>query len=143
MKKPVPGRQGAVATAPIDSDFTRAGVRRISIPKDALNGVVDVFMQIGYVGDVARLYAGGRLLDDDFFKGTVWEIGLKRFMNGALAGSLQLKILPLRKDSPFYIPRGAWPFFPPSGEICDVRRITASPEYEVIIAVGSADSRAH
>ena len=142
MGKRVPWRQGAVATAPIDSDFARAGVWRISIPKDALNGVDDVFLQVGYVGDVARLYAGGRLLDDDFFKGTVWEIGLKRFMNGALAGDLQLKILPLRKDSPFYIPRGAWPSFPPGGEICDVRRITASPEYEVVVAVGSAASHA-
>jgi hypothetical protein len=55
-------------------------------------------------------------LDDNFYNGTDWEIGLKRFGDEALSQGLQLKVLPLRKDVPIYIPRGYWPPFPESGE---------------------------
>lgn len=110
-------------------DFERAGVWRISLPAHPFDGLSDVFLRIEYSGDIARLYAGPRLLTDDFYKGTVWEIGLKRFAN--FNQPLELKIMPLRKDAPIYMPRSAWPKFPANGEIVDISSIATSPEYEV------------
>jgi hypothetical protein len=132
----VPVKKGQYnAMAPSREDFERAGVWRISLPEDALDGLSDLYLRIKYVGDVARIYAGARLLTDDFYKGTVWEVGLKRFATEALGQSLELKIMPLRKDSPIYMPRSALPKFPPSGEVAEVSEITVSPEYEVRVDV--------
>jgi len=124
------------AMAPTDSDFDRAGVWRIVIPAHALDGLNDVFLRIQYAGDVARLYDGQRLLADDFYKGTIWEIGLKRFASEALGKNLELQVMPLRKDAKIYLPHNAWPQFPPSGEIADVSGIQAVPEYEVRVNLG-------
>jgi hypothetical protein len=132
-----PGKMGKYnAMAPDNSDFERAGVWRIVLPAHALDGLSDVFLQIQYAGDVARLEAGQRLLADDFYKGTTWEIGMKRFAPEAFGKNLELKIMPLRKDAKIYLPRDAWPHFPPSGEIADVSGIRAMPEYEVRVNLG-------
>jgi beta-galactosidase len=93
-KKPVP---------PSDADFDSAGVWHIVIPSDALDGVEDVRLKITYAGDVARAYVGDRLIDDDFYYGKPWEIGLKRFAPEVLDRGLTIKILPLPKNSPIYI----------------------------------------
>ena len=128
----VPGKMGKYnAMAPDDSDFDRAAAWRIVLPAHALDGLSNVFLQIQYFGDVARLNAGQRLLADDFYKGMTWEIGLKRFAPEALGKNLELKVMPLRKDAKIYLPRNAWPRFPLSGEIAAVFTIAASPEYEV------------
>jgi len=127
-----PVRRGQYnAIAPTDSDFDKAAAWRIQLPADATDGLSDVFLEIDYVGDVGRLYAGPRLLDDDFYKGTPWEIGMKRFAAESVGKDLELKIMPLRKDAPIYIPASGWPVFPPSGEVADVSGIHALPEYEV------------
>jgi hypothetical protein len=128
----VPGKMGKYnAMAPDDSDFDRAAAWRIVLPAHALDGLSDVFLRIRYAGDVAQLDAGQRLLADDYYKGTTWEIGLKRFAPEALGKNLELKVMPLRKDAKIYLPRNAWPRFPLSGEIAAVFTIAASPEYEV------------
>jgi hypothetical protein len=133
----LPGKMGKYnAMAPTDSDFDCAGVWRIVIPAHALDGLNDAFLRIQYAGDVARLYAGQRLLADDFYKGTTWEIGLKRFAAEALGKNLELKVMPLRKDAKIYLPHTAWPQFPPSGEIADVSGVGVVPEYEVRVDLG-------
>jgi len=68
-----------VPLAPADSDFDRAAEWRLFVVADALDGLSNLYLRIEYVGDVGRLYAGGQLLDDNFYNGTAWEIELKRF----------------------------------------------------------------
>jgi hypothetical protein len=129
-----PPKMGAeVALAPTDADFDQAAEWRLHLPPDALDGLSNLYLQIAYVGDVARLYAGERLLDDNFYNGTTWEIGLKQFASEGLARGLNLKILPLRGNAPIYLPGSAWPPFPAGGETVAIRTVSASPEYEVAI----------
>jgi beta-galactosidase len=59
----------AVAIEPDDADFERAAVWRLNVPADALAGAPRTFLQIAYEGDVARVYAGGRFDNDNFYKG--------------------------------------------------------------------------
>ncbi|HEY7617686.1 MAG TPA: hypothetical protein VH744_12845, partial [Terriglobales bacterium] len=141
-----PVRKGKYnALAPTGTDFDQAAVWRISLPENALQGLSDVFLHIEYIADVARLYHSAAavrvsspaadLLSDDFYKGTAWEVGLKRFAPQAFH-KLDLKLMPLRKDAPIYLPQKAWPPFPPQGELAEVRKITTIPEYEAVVEFG-------
>jgi len=60
-------------------------------------------LRINYVGDAARVTLNGKLLDDQFYNGGTFEIGLKRYLPEILTGDLQLQILPLRRDAPIYL----------------------------------------
>ncbi len=125
-------RQTAVAEAPGDSQFAKACIWRLSLPKDAWKNFEDVFLDISYVGDAGRLYKGDSLIDDNFYDGTPWEIGLKRFSEDYAEG-MELRILALRKDAPIYIPKSSWPHFGDKSDVAQVKSVTASPEYEVIL----------
>ncbi len=134
MGKPVDWRHNAaVAIPPEDFDF--ADRWRVVIPKGTLDGLSDAFLRIAYVGDTARLYSGSRVLDDDFYKGTVWEIGLKRFAPGVTESPLEIKIQPLIKAAPIYLPNSAWPNFGTDGALGEIRQIDIEPEYEVNVTV--------
>ena len=123
-------RKIPVAVAPPDAAFKNAAAWRIALPANEMTGLSDVFLCIDYVGDIGRLYAGQHLLDDDFYHGATWEVGLKRF--APLAGqNLTLDVLPLRKDAAIYLSPKARPNFGTAEQISDVRAITAVPEYEV------------
>lgn len=136
MGKSLESRPAPVATAPDDADFNKAGVWRLTLPKGVLEGLSDIFLEIHYAGDVARLYEGTRLLDDNFFNGTTWEVGLKRFAPEVSAEGVELKVLPLRKDAPIYLPKAAWLEFKGRAEIAEVKTVTVSPEYEVRLTIG-------
>jgi beta-galactosidase len=125
-------RKVPVAVAPDDSAFKNAAAWRISMPAHEITGLSDVFLRINYAGDIGRLYEGQRLLDDDFFHGDTWEVGLKRFAPLA-SRNLTLDVLPLRKDAPIYFSPHARPDFGSAEQISEVRTITAVPEYEVRI----------
>jgi hypothetical protein len=91
------------AEEPVDADFDAAAVYRISLPADAT--ARQSLMQIRYRGDVARLYANGKLIDDNFYNGRPFLMGLWRLP--AEVTELELRILPLQKDMPVYFPREA------------------------------------
>ncbi|HUI11409.1 MAG TPA: beta-galactosidase [Bacteroidota bacterium] len=129
-------RKCAVARAPDDSTFASAGLWRLALPGSLPPGVAGLFLRIDYAGDVARLFRGARLLDDNFFNGTAWEIGLDRLPGGAPA--LDLEILPLRADAPVYIPASLWPDFHGAAQIASIRSVSLVPEYEAAIAVAGA-----
>lgn len=122
------------AVVPDDSAFDGAEIWQITVPKDALDGALETFLQIHYTGDIARAYIGDRLIDDDFFFGRPWEIGLRRFASEVFEKGITLKILPLRKDAPIYIPKDRLPQFGENGEAVGVSEVTLEREYEAILA---------
>ena len=52
----------------------------------------DNMLEISYEGDMARLYADGKLVQDDFWKGLPIRYALRRLPSGTK--SLTLKVLP-------------------------------------------------
>jgi beta-galactosidase len=118
------------ALAPGDLEFERAGEWHVSLPHDALEGVREVFLRVDYEGDAARAYVGDRMIDDDFYFGRAWEIGLKRLAPEVLEKGVRLKVLPLCQEEPLYIPDGRRPKFGAKGSALRVRSVTAEPEYE-------------
>jgi hypothetical protein len=118
---------------PSDADFAAAAVWQITIPPDALDGASEVRLKIDYAGDAARAYIGDRLIDDDFYYGKPWEIGLNRFAPDVLSKGITLKILPLRADSTVNIAKEVWPKPGPDGSSVELRGITAEVEYSAIL----------
>ena len=55
---------------PEESSLAQAGEWRITLPRDAMDGLSDVLLAIRYQGDEARLLNGNRLLTDNFFNGS-------------------------------------------------------------------------
>jgi len=105
-----PVRMGKeVAMAPEEADFGTAARWSIRVPEIKADAVGEIILRITYQGDVARLYAGKRLITDDFYHGAPWEIGLRDIPAAERERGLELQILPLRQDAPIYLAKGAWP----------------------------------
>jgi len=111
-----------IAVAPTDDDFTNAAVWQIKLPAN-LDLSLDPLLRIHYVGDVARVMLSGRLIDDNFYNGNVFDLGLKRFAPEILRGDLRLAILPLRKDAPIYLTEQAKPDFGKSNSVATLGKV--------------------
>ncbi len=131
-------RPHGVAQAPDAGPLANAAHWSITVPAGAMNGLNDLYLNINYTGDVARLYSGGRLLDDNFYNGEPWLIGLKRFLAPQGPSNFELSILPLRKDAPIYLETVSPRKFAPNGQAVSLDGVTLVPEYQLEI-----DSSAH
>jgi beta-galactosidase len=125
-----------VALAPDDSAFETAASWTIQVPTIRVPCVEPVagkvFLRITYEGDVARLYADGKLLTDNFYNGTPWLVGLDRVPCREW-DRLELKILPLRNQAPIYLPEGARPAPSASGQVVSLKTVQVIPEYETVV----------
>ena len=92
-----------VAEEPVDEDFEQAAIYTIDISH--LSPLTSHLLSIDYRGDVARLYADGKLIDDNFYNGRPFQYALWRLPKDC--HQLELRILPLQKDMPVYFPREA------------------------------------
>ena len=134
--KAEPVRMGKeVATTPPESAFDGAARWSIHVPDVKSPAVVQVLLRIAYQGDVARIYAGGRLITDDFYHGSPWEIGLTGLAPADLKQGLDLQILPLRSDAPIYVASQARPSLPAGGQIAHLTEVRVLPVYEAVAAL--------
>ena len=108
--------------APADWDFQEASVWRLRLP-EGLDMKGNPILRIHYQGDVARLLLNGRLINDNFYNGEVFEIGLRRFAPEILTGELTLQILPLQEAMPVYFEPGAKPRFNAEGLALKIERV--------------------
>ncbi|WP_420237797.1 beta-galactosidase [Telmatobacter bradus] len=131
LAPPPSWRAHGVAQAPEAGDLPQAAEWGISLPKNALDGLSDLFLQIRYQGDVARLDRKGHLLDDDFFNGLDWQIGLKRYAAAGMLDGLRLSILPLRQDAPVYFETPRPIAYDGKGQAVALQGIELVPEYEL------------
>jgi uncharacterized protein YeaC (DUF1315 family) len=102
----------------------------INFPADALEGVHNVILRIDYVGDMGSAFIDGKLVHDNFYNGTTWEIGLKHLPRKELV----ILITPIVKNTggARYVPTGM-AFRPDAADerIAVIRDITAVAEYKV------------
>lgn len=90
-----------VAEAPSDSDFEAAARYIIPLPAEREGRI----LEIDYHGDVARIYADGCLVADNFYNGRPMLLGLWRLPDECK--EIELRILPQQSDMPVYFPREA------------------------------------
>lgn len=136
--RPVPpvriGGPAKAAMQPAPEMFGRSAAWQLTVPATALEGVADLWLELDYQGDVGRLFSGTRLLDDHYFNGPAWQIGLKRF-RAELAGPLTLTVLPLRADAPIYIQPEWKPAQEDGGQVARLNGARLVPEYGLRVPV--------
>ena len=93
-----------VAEEPTDADFEQAAVYTIELSAQR-SPLSSHLLKIDYRGDCARLYANGKLIADHFQYGRPMLYGLWRLPKDCR--ELELRILPMQKDAPIYLPREA------------------------------------
>jgi beta-galactosidase len=126
-------RPHGVALAPPDSAFLAAAAWRVTLPSALPASVSELYLRVEYLGDTARVSASGRLLDNDFFNGLPWYVGLKRFADATSKGPLNLEILPLRADAPVYIEDRLRPTIPERGQALELKSVKLIPEYQFVV----------
>lgn len=111
----------SLPVSPPQNGFQSAAVWRVRLPAN-LNMEANPILRIHYKGDVARLTLNGRLLNDDFYNGSVFEVGLKRYAPDILSGNLCLEIMPLQKGMPIYFEPDIRPIFNKDGMALSIDR---------------------
>ena len=106
---------------PADAAFAHAAMWKIHVAQTG-----DTLLSFDYIGDIARVYAGGRLVTDDFYDGAPLEIGLWR-----TGPDIELQVLPLRGDAPIYLPPGAR--IAVGEQRGELKSIKVIPEYEATL----------
>jgi hypothetical protein len=130
-------RPVGVAQAPSDATWTAAAARwSLNVnPPQLSAGVSNLFLRIAYVGDSARLERSGRLLDDDFFNGEPWLVGLGRYAAKNRLPPLQLEILPIRSDAPVYLPPAGADQLAGKEQTVKLNGLTITPQYQLQLSV--------
>ncbi|HKE16316.1 MAG TPA: beta-galactosidase [Kofleriaceae bacterium] len=98
-----PSWRGAVPLAPEDAHFEAASRWRLRLPDAVPADRGRVLLELDYLGDAARLYADGVLVDDHFFDGEPWTIGVDRFAAGGRWPALELRIVAAHADPPIFL----------------------------------------
>ncbi len=137
-----PGRappvlKGGLANAalqPIPEAFATAAGWALKLPASLPPSAEEVLLELDFVGDIGRLFFGTRLLDDWYYNGQRWQVGLRQF--GLKGGeTLDLNVLPLRADAPIYIDASHRPTFPEgSTQVAALRSVRLLPLRRVSIA---------
>jgi hypothetical protein len=130
-------RPVGVAQAPPDAAWSTTAARwslqvhpSLQTLGPGASGVSDLFLRIGYTGDAAHLLRGGKLLDDDFYNGQPWLVGMGRYG----AGTFELEVLPLRSDAPIYLPPAARARVGATGQTVDLGAVTVLPQYQLYLS---------
>lgn len=92
---------GGVAQAPPDEAFAEAAEWTLEVGRTGPG----LFLELDYVGDVARLHVDDRLLCDHFSNGAPWLVGLEEL--GVGPKTLRLQVLPFDLEAPIGLPREA------------------------------------
>ncbi len=137
MPAPEIGGRAKAVLQPYAEQYGRSGAWTLSLPKGALDGLSEAWLEIDYAGDVARLFDGVEMLDDQFYYGPKWEVGLSRF-GDRLGRDWTLTVLPLRADNPLYIQPEVKAPIPAGGQVGEVRGVRIVPEYELRLTSGTS-----
>jgi hypothetical protein len=126
-------RKTSVPTVPPDSAFAQAGTWQLRWNKPDMTGLSEVLLQMDYAGDIARLSSSGTVLDDNFFNGLSWQVGLKGF--GVAAAPLTRQILPMPTAAPIYLDPLAQKVLDSAKASPQLNGAKLVPEYEAVSAI--------
>lgn len=126
------GGPAQAALQPYPETFGKSAAWTLAVPRSALKDVADAYLKIRYVGDVIRLFSGTELIDDAYYNGLDWEIGLKRYSD-LLDHPFTLTLLPLRQDAPIYLEPEAVPKLATSAQVAELGSVEVIPEYALTI----------
>ena len=119
------GGSANAAVEPLGESFGAAAAWRIDIARTQLKAGEDALIELDFVGDIARLFSGTRMLDDWYYSGYGWQVSARH----AGKGPLTLSVLPLRSDAPIYLPKEGRPDFGGKAQLAELRGVRVTPVY--------------
>ncbi|HUD92830.1 beta-galactosidase [Sphingobium sp.] len=122
------GGPARAAMQPLPEAHKAAAAFTFTLPADAVKQG-DAFLEIDWRGDIGRIFDGTDMLDDAYWDGRVWRIGLKRFAD-RLGKPWTLTILPLRADAPIYLDDKARAKLPKGDQVARLLTLRLVPELE-------------
>jgi beta-galactosidase len=129
-------RPQPVPLAPDAAEFSGSALWNIDLsPIPETPAVSDVFLELKYQGDVARLSRGGTLLDDNFWNGDSWLVGLKE-LDGDWRNvnrRLTMAILPLPRRFPMYLQKTSELRFNAEGIADSLTDVRAVAQYQLVL----------
>ncbi len=128
------GGLAGAALQPIPEAFAAAAGWTLKLPAAWPRGVDEVLLEIDFVGDIGRVFSGTRMLDDWYYNGQPWQLGLQAV--GVKPGeALALAVLPLRADAPIYLEAAHRPRWAPGqDQVAELRTARLLPLRRVRIA---------
>ena len=99
----------------------------LTLPEDYMEGLNNLYLDIDYTGDKGKLYFRGRLVADNFYDGSTWEIGLNRLNYELENQPMTLTLTPLIKDARVYFDDD---FAKQDGTFAKLKDIRLIPEYQ-------------
>jgi hypothetical protein len=104
----------------------------VTLPS-SLNGLNDIFLNIDYTGDTSMGFLDGELVTDEFWKGTLWQIGLKKFYPNVASKEMVFYFRPVNDDASYLddISPKDRPDFSKSKQVLNIKKISFTPEYKV------------
>lgn len=124
---PLVAWRGRTVPVPPDDAAYDTGLHARIVPVAPCPHDARVMLELDYLGDAARLYADGVLVDDQFADGEPWIIGLHRFLRAD--GSwpdFELRIVPANPELPIFLERAA-----------RERLLAAAPRRAGVLATGA------
>lgn len=112
----------------------------VKLPPDLTESVDNVYLCVDYVGDIGNCYVDGQLVADNFYNGTMWEIGLKQILRQRPVDELYFLITPTRRNvRQAIMASSAMAFVPGSAEIgvAAIHAVEAVLEYRVSLTLPS------
>lgn len=97
-----------VPAAPDESAFGQAGRWRLDTREAMAQGKCGL-LRIVYCGDVLRVFVDGRMVYDDFCNGRAVELNPQWWSEWTCDSIIEVEILPLRADSPVFMPEDLKP----------------------------------
>ena len=111
-----------------------SGKALVRFSPDALDGVHNVFLQVDYVGDTGSAFIDGKLVADNFYNDTLWEIGLNQV--APTLPDILITITPIMPSmgGARYVPTGmAFRLDSDDEQLCIIRAVNAVPEYKIAV----------
>ena len=129
-------KEQTLTVDPVTPQFEvkKAGPRRMSVRLNSPSSnsqIQEFFLRINYVGDVAMAFMNDQLVQDHFYYGDPWIIGLKRYEDDLKTNPLTFYFRPIRSTVPYLgdLRAESVPDFT-NGSVIDIKAVDVIPEYK-------------
>lgn len=111
---------------------------QINLSKGSFKDVSDLILSIDYVGDTGAAFIRGKMITDNFYNGTPWKIGLKRYAEAIQKEGIYFYLQQLYGNATYLqdLPEDIKLDFSKGG-ICRLNDIRIIPEYFVAFTIGN------
>jgi beta-galactosidase len=104
---------------------------QLNLPEFLPDGLSDIFIRINYIGDTGMCFMNGELVDDQFFYGQPWIVGLKKFYDLPQHSLMNFYFRPMYSNASYLVDlkKESIPDFKRGQSYIKINDIATIPEY--------------